>query len=122
MIVEKLSTIFPYLYLQFIHSPTLEVFVFWVLDTNGVNIPKGMASNTNTGEKGRLGTIHDIFRCIQLVQVHMEWLCGSEVDWAVTCISSIVKPAAPTSIVQTQECEQPICNLDLPSIHDCECK
>ena len=87
-----------------------------------MNVSKGMASNTNTGEKGRLGTIHEIFCCIQLVQVHMEWLCGSEVDWAVTIVCSTVKPPAPTSIVQTQECEQPICSLDLPSIRDCECK
>ena len=60
MIVEKFSIISPYHYLQLIHSPTLESFVFWVLNANGVNVPKGMASNANTGEKGGGGAINHI--------------------------------------------------------------
>ena len=81
-----------------------------------------MTSDPYAGEKGRWGTIHRVVSCVELVQVHMEWLCDSEVDWVVTIVCSTVKPLAPTSIVQTQEFEQPICNLDLPSIRDCECK
>ena len=60
-------------------------------------------ANTITGEKGPLGTIHIILHRIQLVLVHLEWLCGSEVDWAVNIVCSTVKPLAPMSIVQSQE-------------------
>ena len=72
VIVDKFSTIVPYLYLQFTHSAAAEAFKLRLWDADRVNDPIGMASDTDGCQKSRQGPILSIFRCIQLNQVKSE--------------------------------------------------